>query len=147
MGMKRRRFLKNSFFVLASIPALGTAAYWMNRTTPYELFSDILNDKLHYLLFSDDIIRQYTDDTIDFHFSQLPHKNLAMNMAATALEIVSSFGKYEDDLESFKEKVARDFLLSTDFFQTGADEDRPLQYMGYYHPLARPCQNPFFKFT
>lgn len=34
------------------------------------------------------------------------------------------------------------FLLSTDFFQHGADERRPLRYVAYYQPYATPCYNP-----
>lgn len=35
------------------------------------------------------------------------------------------------------------FLASTDFFQNGADETRPLRYVTYYDPYVSPCYNPF----
>ena len=35
------------------------------------------------------------------------------------------------------------FLASTDFFQTGADESRPLRYVAYFDPYRSPCYNPF----
>lgn len=35
------------------------------------------------------------------------------------------------------------FLASTDFFQTGADESRPLRYVTYYDPYVSTCYNPF----
>jgi hypothetical protein len=38
--------------------------------------------------------------------------------------------------------IAARFLLSTDFFQNGADEDRPLRYVAYYDPYRSPCYNP-----
>lgn len=34
------------------------------------------------------------------------------------------------------------FLLSTDFFQNGADASRPLRYVRYYDPYVSPCYNP-----
>ena len=34
------------------------------------------------------------------------------------------------------------FLMSTDFFQNGADESRPLRYVAYYDPYVSPCYNP-----
>ena len=35
------------------------------------------------------------------------------------------------------------FLASTDFFQNGADESRPLVYVAFYDPYANSCYNPF----
>lgn len=35
------------------------------------------------------------------------------------------------------------FLASTDFFQNGADETRPLHYVTYYDPYVSSCYNPF----
>ena len=35
------------------------------------------------------------------------------------------------------------FLASTDFFQNGADEHRPLRYVRYYDPYVSSCYNPF----
>ncbi len=34
------------------------------------------------------------------------------------------------------------FLLSTDFFAHGADEERPLHYVQLYAPYRGPCYNP-----
>ena len=44
-----------------------------------------------------------------------------------------------------EERVVSLYLLSSDFFQNGADETRSVQYLGYYDPVdrARPCGNPF----
>jgi len=35
------------------------------------------------------------------------------------------------------------FLASTDFFQNGGDETRPLRYVRFYDPYLSPCYNPF----
>lgn len=35
------------------------------------------------------------------------------------------------------------FLASTDFFQNGADEARPLRYVAFYDPYVSSCYNPF----
>jgi hypothetical protein len=34
------------------------------------------------------------------------------------------------------------FLMSTDFFQNGADESRTLSYVACYGPTISPCYNP-----
>jgi hypothetical protein len=35
------------------------------------------------------------------------------------------------------------FLLSTDFFRTGADVHKPVRYLLLYNPAERACFNPF----
>ncbi len=35
------------------------------------------------------------------------------------------------------------FLASTDFFQNGGDEAKPVHYVTYYDPYISPCYNPF----
>lgn len=37
------------------------------------------------------------------------------------------------------------FLMSTDFFQHGADESRPVRYVAFYDPYVTPCWNPCAK--
>lgn len=34
-------------------------------------------------------------------------------------------------------------LLSCDFFQHGANEQREIEYVALFHPYARPCYTPF----
>lgn len=34
------------------------------------------------------------------------------------------------------------FLMSTDFFQNGADESRTISYVTFYHPYESFCYNP-----
>lgn len=38
--------------------------------------------------------------------------------------------------------VEERFLMSTDFFQNGADESRRVAYVGFYHPYVTFCHNP-----
>jgi hypothetical protein len=38
------------------------------------------------------------------------------------------------------------YLMSTDFFRTGADESRPVRYIGFYDPDETPCSNPLAEF-
>lgn len=41
-------------------------------------------------------------------------------------------------------QIHSQFLLSTDFFQNGADEGRTAQFVALYDPYVTPCYNPFF---
>lgn len=53
----------------------------------------------------------------------------------------SGFERPPDTPEKLR-KVRHTFLLSTSFFQTGADESKPLQFIAYYDPYRTPCYNP-----
>lgn len=46
------------------------------------------------------------------------------------------------DPAGFVYEVCNRFLLSTDFFGSGADETRPIRYTAYYDPYLG-CRNPF----
>jgi hypothetical protein len=39
------------------------------------------------------------------------------------------------------------FLLSTDFFQNGSDEKKPLKFVALYDPYVTPCYNPLSSIT
>jgi hypothetical protein len=43
------------------------------------------------------------------------------------------------DGSSRRTDLASRFLLSTDFFEHGADPQRPARYVLFFHPWVRPC--------
>ncbi len=47
-----------------------------------------------------------------------------------------------DGRAPFPDRDAMRFLMSTDFFQNGADESRSLRWVAYYNPYVSPCYNP-----
>ena len=49
-------------------------------------------------------------------------------------------------VEALEERICLTFLMSSDFFQNGADESRPLRYRALYEPSKVGCANPFARF-
>lgn len=43
-------------------------------------------------------------------------------------------------------RLALHFLVSSDFFEHGADESRTIHYVRLYDPYLSPCFNPFARF-
>lgn len=43
------------------------------------------------------------------------------------------------------EELYDTFLLSTDFFQHGGDENRELRYVTFFSPYVSPCYNPLVR--
>ena len=52
-----------------------------------------------------------------------------------------------DGTEAFPKNERPRFLMSTNFFQNGADEAEPLAYVAYYNPYVSTCHNPFARFA
>ncbi len=53
----------------------------------------------------------------------------------------NAYGKI--DMNNLTEDLFTKFLLSSDFFQNGADESRVVYYQILYDPYLTPCYNPF----
>lgn len=54
------------------------------------------------------------------------------------------FGTVTDNPELMK--LALQFVLSTDFFENGADESKPVSFVAYYDPYMMPCWNPLVRY-
>jgi hypothetical protein len=61
------------------------------------------------------------------------------------LDIFRFVPRYADTLRVIEDRVATQFLLSTDFYQNGADLGREVAYLGLYDPLERPCLGMFLR--
>lgn len=48
----------------------------------------------------------------------------------------------KDRMKVFRDKLTSKFLLSTDFFQEGMNENRTIKYVLYYDPYINLCYNP-----
>lgn len=57
--------------------------------------------------------------------------------AADHLRFLRKTRRYETN------DLPQQFLMSTDFFQNGADEKRAVKYVAYFDPYMSPCYSPF----
>ena len=53
------------------------------------------------------------------------------------------FLKQGHSLRRLEANVVSRYLLSTDFFEHGADESRPIVYVEFHDPYSIACRNPF----
>jgi hypothetical protein len=145
--MKRRGFLKKALLTVAAVPVLGATVYWIKQRSPQDYFLVVIRQQLPYLQFSEEMVAQFTQDYLQHHAKQL-------GISESAVQFLSSFEDWlkvipllKQQLGELEQQVARDFLLSTDFFQQGADVGSPVQYLGVYSPYLRPCAHPFMNFV
>lgn len=52
------------------------------------------------------------------------------------------FGKVHPRSIARNQEFYTKYLMSTDFFQHGGDESRPVRFVALYHPYTTPCWNP-----
>ena len=113
--MTRRAFVL-AFVALLFVGIVRWLREMLARGAPDETLATRLRRHLDYLSFDDDVIdafvRDYRADS-------------------------SRVAKGERT-----EAIASRFLLSTDFFQNGANQERSLDYVSYYDPYRSPCYNP-----
>jgi hypothetical protein len=64
-----------------------------------------------------------------------------------ANDFLSDRRRQWDGTKAFPKSERLRFLMSTDFFQNGADEAEPLGYVAYYNPYVSSCHNPFARFA
>ena len=121
--MKRRRLL----FGIASVAIAGTitaTGHWtlVGRYTDAALIQ-FLRLRCHYLNL------QISDKEFD-QFVRLYRKHYGWETRWSTAAL---------------EPMAGVFLLSTDFFENGADESIPVRYRRFFHAYVSPCWNPLVR--
>jgi hypothetical protein len=140
--IKRRRFLFGALG-LAVVSALGV--WGADFISESEIVSGVRR-RLSFLRFDDAGLHAFAKDYIrsllgkrpswyrwKFHFHMLFYKPTARWGIST---------DRRSRRERLEDNFATLYLLSSDFFVTGADEGRIVQYVNLYDPM-RACGNPF----
>jgi hypothetical protein len=140
--IKRRRIL----LAALGIPVVGVLGLWgADFATESEIVSGVRR-RLSFLRFDEAGLHRFAKDYIrtllakrpswyrwKFHFHMLFYKPVARWGIST--DNRSRRDRMEDNFATL-------FLLSSDFFVTGADASRTIQYVALYDPM-RACGNPF----
>ena len=111
------RFNRRSFLglgLVVAVPAV-TAALGVRSYSAASYDGLLLRYRLHYLNFSRDVLAQF----------------------------LAAYSRDPRPLAAKRASIHLNFLLSTDFFQNGADESRALSFTAYPNPYDAPCNNPF----
>lgn len=121
----RRRFLTITAAALAAAGATGITArrLWRSRTADgasafRATLAAQLRERFAYLRCEAELFERFLDD-LERHLPVL-----ARHAPSNRIDVFARF------------------LLSTDFFRTGADPTRPLRYVTFYDPYVTPCHNP-----
>ncbi len=129
--MRRRNFLKLAGTGTAAVAVLP--AGWYAATSVQQAAAGIITREFDYLKLDPKGVAQFVDDYLKDPLSGYTHKELK---ASYALPAVASRSKMVADL-------TRKYLLSSDYFLNKMDENKTVQYLGFYNPYRSPCANPF----
>jgi hypothetical protein len=143
MRLRRRRFLilgSGAALVIAS--GVGVARWY--HGDPKSVIIAILERRVGYLQVDHASFERFA---VDYLESRKEYKRELTMMALFALPYryvtPYSFLRQGHSLRRLESNVVSRYLLSTDFFEHGADESRPVAYVEFHDPYSIACRNPF----
>jgi hypothetical protein len=141
MNPSRRKFLAWS---LAAGIAPAYALYAWRWGDPAAIIVAILKRRVGYLRVEHGSFYEFARTYVS---SRREYERQLATLSAVSLpmQLISPYRwlRQGHALRRLEDSVVSDYLLSTDFFFHGADEQRAVTYVAFYDPYARPCSNPF----
>ena len=143
MRLRRRRFLllgAGSVVVVAG--GYGVARWY--RGDPASVIIAILERRLGYLQVDRGSFQRFA---VDYLETRKEYRRELQLMALFSLPYryvtPYPFLKQGHSLRRLESNVVSRYLLSTDFFEHGADESRTVRYVEFHDPYSVACRNPF----
>jgi len=146
----RRRFLLTGAAAGAALGAAYVGGWWYYRVRTGDtrgLVLSVLHRHLRHLQVEERDLKSFAEAMHERFSSQ---RRLAwMGMLGGVYEFVNIYNlvpQTRRGFRGFEDAIVSDFLLSTDFFDNGADDSQPLVYRHAHDPYERICANPFASF-
>ena len=147
--MTETRNINRRQFILASIAVSMSAVlgfWWIAKVRDNDITDivrAILARKTPYLRFEESELEKFCAAYVSASSDDFVIWNLSWKGLFSPFVVHTSLLDSTDVLDEFGEAIARQFLLSTDFFREGADIERSVRFAGLYDPYSRYCPNPF----
>ncbi len=141
--MHQRNFVKTVAGVGAGTLAVGTG--YVVSASFYDVVDRMIRQELAYLPVSDGVYRAFMQDVRQQRaINHLgAEKEWFIRMHFMLGKAGASLLPYRYKYEQYRSQIVGTFLLSTDFFYSGMDENKTLSYRSLYHPYRNACSNPF----
>ena len=139
---------RRSFMALSILGTLSATAYAMliSRSSTYEdLVRSVLRKRLDYLELEQEGVSKFFND----FEKRYPFEDVANRFWLKTFEPVYSytpfiqFSPLNGRFYVFEKLVVESYMLSTDFFLNGEDENQVVNYIAFHDPYEQPCFNPF----
>ena len=143
MRLRRRRFLLLGAGGAAVIATGYGVARWY-RGDPKSVIVAILERRVGYLQVDHASFERFA---VKYLETRNEHRRELALMALFSLPYryvtPYPFLKQGHSLRRLESNVVSRYLLSTDFFEHGADESRSIRYVEFHDPYSTACRNPF----
>jgi hypothetical protein len=136
--------MKRRYFILSGLVGVcGLAGWRYARSTDEGAITKVVYKKLHYLKLDDAGVQQFARDLRKVALISSPRLRIidAAGLLYTRPALESD-NKLDNAIRHGEDRVVTQYLLSSDFFKNGADEQRTVRYLRYYDPMIA-CGNPF----
>lgn len=139
---RRRNFLKALMVGGLALTAAGTILWRTNQET--NIIVAILENKLGKLKISDDAFLLFANEYV-IEKEQFKKQFTYLSLLSNIFTVMTPYAllPMNHPLKRMEDNIVSNFLLSTDFFQNGADINKKVNYLGFYDPYKRPCATFF----
>lgn len=146
MKVSRRRFIVSLVGAATVAVALPYSLWRVSKGRSTDIVVSILKRRLGYLKIDAEDFELYAKEYVKFR-KQYDQQLVYLSLLATPMQYISPYDLLALDhpIRRLEDNVISNFLMSTDFFQHDADENRKINYRFFYDPFVYPCQNPFYR--
>lgn len=139
---KRRLLLKTALISSIALATAGVITWRNNKET--DIIVAILKNKLGKLKIKNDDLLVFANEYVE---SKQRYKKqfTYLSLLSSIFIVITPYAllPMNHPLKRMEDNIVSNFLLSTDFFQQGANSNNEVRYLGFYDPYQRPCTNFF----
>jgi|SRR5580692_1942788 hypothetical protein len=136
--------MKRRYFLLSGLAGVcGLVGWRYVRSSDEAAIVKVVYKRLGYLQLDDAGVRQFAHDLAAAHI--ISSFRLRVTDAAGPLYTrasLSADNRFDNAIRHGEDRVVTQYLMSSDFFKNGANEQRVVRYVHYFDPLVA-CGNPF----
>ena len=140
----RRLFLKASAVTLLVGGGYGLLKWF--TAEPTDIIIAILKRRVGYLDIEFEAFKFFAGDYVKWKATEA-RKLKMLSVVSFPAQHISPYELLPqgNPVRRLENNVVSQFLLSTDFFQNGASDNRKIRYQGFYNPLVTICANPLMR--
>lgn len=143
MLVTRRKFFSLGVGIIGSAAAVATAYKWYFGE-PQSVITAVLSRRLGRLNVDKATFGSFANEYLEYRKGYRRQLSI-ISIIAWPLRFVSPYGLLPQGsaFHRLEDNIVSMYLMSTDFFQDGADSKRRIQYLSFYDPYVSVCRNPF----
>lgn len=146
--MTKHRNLSRRDFLIglgAATVLIGGVGIWRgSKVTQINYIEAVVRNRLGYLRFSDVTLQEFASEFVEFIPAMQDGRGkvvAAQGMTLSRAAASVAGGDLAWKLEVFEQRIASEFLKSTDFFLFDRDTERMLEYIGFADAYTNGCSN------